>query len=159
MAGSMVGFRANLYVNDGASQAYVQFDDLVTVTLPSRKIEPKDSTCLNQSSVYKTYLSGILIEPGQLKFKLRFTEANLERMETLLGKVLQTSSVATNFKIMSPDPDGAGSIFGKTITFDGWVSEIGETEFSREDLVEFEVSVQPTGVWTVADSAQGSGTP
>ena len=149
---AIVGFKTKLLVNDGSGQAFAKVDHSVQVTLPERMIETVEVTALDEADNYKRYVPSPLVDGGTLKVQVYFTSANLDRFTALLGKQFQTPTVKTKWQCQPPDSDASGPLLAKQVEFEGFVTKLGETTFSKStDAVVFDVEVKVNSAWTVTN--------
>lgn len=152
---AFVGFSTALTVNDtSAGTVYTAIPEVIDIAFGGRETGVVDITTLNQRNgstiVYeKTFMPSRVVNPGQIKLQVQWTPAVFTRFKALESIDYQAPTVATNWKLTAPDPDGAGSIVAQTYAVNGFVFKIGDIKFERENQLMFEVDIQISGPWTL----------
>lgn len=149
------GFKSKLFVNDGASQAYVVVAHTVSITLPERMVDVVETTSLDESDNYRKYIPSRLVGTSTMKFQVYYTTANMTRFTALLGKQWADvgSTVKTKFKCTPADPDATGALLGQVFEFDGFVSKLGELSMTKDATgLMFDVEVQQCSPFTITDA-------
>lgn len=143
----ITGFQANLAVDDGGTGgtgASTKFAGLVMLELGELAVGKFDATELNQTlsggaaDPYEREEPTGLIKVGETNAEIKYTKANLLRIQNLLGDRGKT------FVITAPDDQTTpGTPVVLTCTFKGFVSKLGKVKFEKKTPVSipFELTV------------------
>lgn len=77
-----IGYGSLLYINDGASSAYVVIDNVVDAEPPAEKLGTVESKRLSISGGVLVHVP-TLFDPGEVQIKQQFTQAGFSRLEGL----------------------------------------------------------------------------
>lgn len=147
----IIGFRARLSVNDGASDAE-QFFNNVKVTLPAREVGEFEDLTLYTSTKNRTF-KPTLVDNGTVNFEAWFTKAEYARLVALLGVEGKT------WKVYSPDEDGATATLTPGVyTLVGWLKSIGEVSFEKATEVKVPFAMRVNSI-SVADGSNDTAYP
>lgn len=123
-----IGYGSSIEIDDGTSAAFVAFDAVTSITVPSQEQATVESTHLLSANRYREYVAG-LIEPGDCGFTCRWSD-------TAYARVLSARGAAHMFKIKFPDTSHAD--------FAGIITK-AEIEVGFDAVVDIKVSLKVTG--------------
>lgn len=145
----ITGFQATMEVDDGGTGSAsagtsTAFTGLVTLGFPSLEAPQFDATELNQDDgggtpapdEYEREEPTGTIKVGRTKAEIKYTKANYQRLQGLVGKRGKT------FKVITPDDKSAGTATKLTATFVGNISKVDELKFEKGApvLIPFEIT-------------------
>ncbi len=135
MAGT-IGYSSKISVNDGTGGAYVDFADVVNITVPSQEASTVESTHLNSPNRFREFVVG-LYDAGEASFVQNYTSAAYQRANGLRG---QTRS----YRITFPD--------NLTVTFDAIMIR-SEVSIGIEEIVQITNTLRVTGAPAIGTAA------
>lgn len=141
-----IGYTAKLQVKTSGSFVDVS-PEVVTIQVPAVEVSSVESTHLNVTDGFKTYVPG-LKNSGTLSFEANYTKEAYTLLDGIRGK-LKEGSVEIEWKITAPDEDGAGAFTPQTFQFKGYVMKT-ELGFEPEGVSKIKCEVQVVGKVTVA---------
>lgn len=145
----ITGFQAQMSVDDAGTGAAVggadtKFSGLTTFNLPSLEAGKYEATELDQqvtsvADPYERELPTGLIKIGPTKAEIKYTKANFQRLQSLLGVRDHV------YKLISPDDlTTPGTPVKMTVTLVAFVSKLDEVKFEKGNpiMIPFEITVQ-----------------
>lgn len=144
-----IGYTAKLQVKKASDFEDVS-PEVVTITVPAIEVSSVESTHLNVTDGFKTYVPG-LKNAGVLSFEANYTKDAYVLLDGIRGK-LKEGTTDIEWKITAPDEDGGAtpSMFTpQTFTFKGFVMKT-ELAFEPEGVAKIKAEVQVVGKVTVA---------
>lgn len=123
-----IGLGSKVQVDDGASNAFVDFDEVTNITVPMQELATVESTHLGISNRMRTYVAG-LIEPGLMSFEQNWSDAAYDRALDLRG-------VTKNYKVIFPDTS--------TAAFAG-ILQKAEIDVQVDQIIKIKNEVKVTG--------------
>lgn len=135
-----IGLGAKVEINDGASDAYVEVDDIVNLTVPEAEFGVVDSKRLNQASDKTMRKLVTMMDPGEFSFTYEFGAAKFLRLNTLKG-------TSKNFRITLPS-DGVDDEL--VITVPGVVRANRMEQVEPDAIQQATATILVTGPATIA---------
>jgi hypothetical protein len=142
-----IGYTAKLAVKTTGSFVDVS-PEVVTISVPAVEVSSVESTHLNVTDGFKTYVPG-LKNAGTLSFEANYTKDAYTTLDNIRG-LLKSGSNDIEWRITAPDEDGAGAFTPQTFIFKGFVMKTEGPTFEPEGLAKLKCEVQITGKVTVA---------
>jgi hypothetical protein len=152
---AIIGFTAKLELDPGTG-SYATIDECTMITLPAFETTSIETSHLNLITPDRTYTPG-LTDNGTLSFECNYSKATYNTLHSIKGKLKVTSQIPPtgnniNWRITSPDEDGAGAGTAQTFTFNGFLTKL-ETAFETEAVVKIKGEVKVNGAITVGDAS------
>ncbi|MBX9677424.1 MAG: hypothetical protein K2X38_01585 [Gemmataceae bacterium] len=144
-----IGYTAKLQVKKGTAFEDVS-PEVVTIQLPAIEVSSVESTHLNVTDGFKTYLPG-LKNSGVLSFEANYTKDAYTLLDGIRGK-LKEGTTEIEWKITAPDEDAGATpstFTPQTFQFKGFVMKT-EVGFEPEGVSKIKCEVQVVGKVTVA---------
>jgi hypothetical protein len=118
-----IGYGTTVFVDDGASSAYVGIDNLIDCDPPAEKLNTVESKRLNIAGGVLVSVP-TLFDPGECQVYQQFTNAGFSRMETL-----RKAKTLCHFKFTIVD-----DVSGTTVIVPGYVTQ-NQTEKVEADKI------------------------
>lgn len=131
-----IGLGTTAWIDDGASSAYVQIFNLVSVTPPAPKLGLAESKTLSGGTTVKKIPT--LFEAGEVSIKQQFTNAGFARVETL-----RKAKTASHVKVVITDESS-----GTTIIAPGLFTQNKTDSLEADKINEFESLFELTDATT-----------
>src|SRR5205823_5508680 len=81
---AIIGFGASISVNDGISNAQLEFAEPIMIQTPFGEVSMIDASHMSMSNRFRLKIPG-LTDPGNLSFEGNFTKADYIRLAALQG--------------------------------------------------------------------------
>lgn len=148
----LIGFRARLSVNDGASNAEQFFTTAVKIGLPAREVGEYEDLTLHTATKNRSF-KPTLVDNGTLNAEAYFSKAEYARLVALLGVEGKT------WKLYSPDEDGATATLTPAVyTLAGFLKGVGEVTFEKPTEIKVPFTLRVNSV-SVADGSNDTDMP
>jgi hypothetical protein len=152
---AIIGFTAKLELDPGTA-SYTEISETTLISLPAFETATVETSYLGMSTPDRTYTPG-LTDNGTLSFECNYSKATFNTLAGVKGKLKITTQIPPtgnniNWRITSPDEDGAGAGTAQTFTFNGILTKL-ETSFETEAVVKIKGEVKISGAITVGDAS------
>jgi len=149
---AFIGFSAKLELDPGTA-TYALISDATTITLPSQETASIETSHLNMANTMRTFTPG-LTDPGVLSFECDYSKATYNTLVAVkgllkIGGQIPPTGNNINWRISSPDEDGAAAGNPQTFTFNGFLTKL-ETSFEMESVIKIKGEVKVSGLVTIA---------
>lgn len=129
-----IGFGTQVYVDDGASNAYVGVDNLVDCDPPAEQLGTVESKRLNIAGGVLVKVP-TLFSPQDCQLRQQFTNAGFARMEGI-----RKAKAKRNFKFTIVD-----DVTGTTVIVPGYITQNKTDKVEADKITEFVTSVAVCG--------------